>query len=116
MPCFLQRKLKVRFIGKSEWKPKAWSGDKYIPVIGFETFPSQANFPGGLSKPTNDINYLCLGDEGRLFSVASHNCHAIVDEQAENEISKITEALINATALVKTLSSWVQINKDAIPE
>ena len=64
MPCFIQRKLKVRFIGKEEWRPKAWSGKNYIPVVGFETFPSHSNFPGGVSRSTNDIYYLCLGDEG----------------------------------------------------
>lgn len=112
MSFFIMRKLKVKYVGSSAYRPKTWVGDNYVPVVGFTSFTLSKKYPDGNERDEYQINYLILDCDGKIIPVAAFNCHAIVDEQAENEAGKLSEALHNSTVILKTLSQWVKVDKD----
>lgn len=102
---YLQRKLKMKFIGADDYLPEGVPRGKWIPVIGFEVRrreQQKQNEQG--TKIVEDIYYVITNDKGKVVSVASFNCSTMIDENAEWNTSQAMQLISNLTVLAKVLS------------
>lgn len=100
---YLMRKLRAKFTGSEEFRPKDFNFKEFVSVVGFETRQKTINDNAGNEKRVEELYLIVVDDKGRLISVMAYNCKVIIDEK-ENDISKTTEMLRSATVLLKEIS------------
>ena len=101
---FINRRVKVKFIGKDDFRPRDMPANKFIPVIGFTTRRVEKLFEGK-ERIEEELYYIIIDNQGKSVPVAAFNCVAVCDEA--DDIAKIAETLRNATLLLKHLSDEV---------
>ena len=109
MAMMLQRKIKCKFIGSSEYQPEGIPNDKFIPVIGYEYRKREQNKDGKIIW-VEDMYFLVVTAKGKLTPLASFNCATMIDEQAEINGGTLAQLLNNITIIGKVLSE--KITKD----
>lgn len=111
MSIFLQRKIRAKWIGNNDYKPKNFEITNFVPVIGFECRRVMKNI-NGEEKSVEELFLIIIDDNGKAISTASFNWRIMIDSSDEN-VDKTLQMLQNATVLVKSLAGIV--SKDETP-
>ena len=115
MAMFLQRRVRVKYIGDDDYRPHNVPANKFIPAIGFETRRVEKTFEQGKTKTVDELFFIVVDNMGKPQSVAGFNCAVTVDEN--DDLSKTTDVLRNATLLITALSeTMVKITDRMYPD
>ena len=110
MPAFIQRKLRAKFIGNEDYRPKNFEQKGFVPVIGFESRKVPKTF-NGESKVVDEMFLIIIDDHGKIVSAAAFNFAVMID-QIDEDAGKIAQTLNNATLLLKQLSEKNALRED----
>lgn len=99
---FLQRKLRAKFIGNEDYRPKNFDQKGYVPVVGFETRKVKKTFEGQ-EKVIDEPFLLIIDDHSKLIPVAAFNFNIQIDG-ADDNMAQATALLQNATILLKAIA------------
>lgn len=104
MAMFINRKVKVKFAGDDDYRPRDMPANKFIPAIGFSTRRIEKNVEGK-HRIDEELYFIIIDNQGKAVPVAAFNCVAVCDEA--DDTAKLAETLRNATLLLKHLSEVV---------
>lgn len=105
----LQRKIRCKYTGNDNYMPKDSKGnpllsrERWIPVIGYEIRRREKIYDGKI-RVVEDIYLVVINDNQKVETIASFNCHVLIDDQAEWNFSKLTDMLNNISVMIKVLS------------
>lgn len=104
---FINKNLKIKFVGGEDYRPRNVPYKKFIRPVGFESRKVKKTFDG-VEKIVDELFYLVIDDNGFVVSVAAFNCVAIIDDDAENDILRqLAETLAKSVMMLKTLSDLI---------
>lgn len=109
MSMFIMKKIRAKFCGNEDYRPKNFEGDKFVPVIGFESRRVMKNI-NGEERNIEELFIMLIDDKGKIISTAAFNWCIVVDTSEEN-VDKTLQMLQNATVLVKSLAGKITDEK-----